>query len=415
MPTRRGRARAEHPRGQQPHLPPRHLPSPGGPKPRRERAQACCGKPCGDFGVYRAPVHRRPSQRQRPRARACGHPQDPPGDLPHSLASLGSPEALHRGPCARTRARTHAASVQGARSRESPAEGGGPRSSPRDRQLCSLGPKAARSRTSSRAAAELGRCSRRVRQSWRGASAAWQRPRLRGCRAGRARKGAPSWTANSARRASADGSEPSSQRPRISWKLQELRPGGTPPPRPSRRRACGRNTSSLSTRPEGSANAPGAATETPPLASVGGSKRSIETSEVSSPPYPCRPATENAFHNNWRSAKPSNHAHSSGNSQVNGRRFRSPRTPARGVTSLPAAPRAATPVRFDLCSDESANAATRTTIGASKSQQPRVPARPSGRRRRGLVRAPLRRARGIAEAAHESPPALPVHRRASSV
>ena len=70
-----------------------------------------------------------------------------------------------------------------------PQTGGGPRSSPRDRQLRSLGQKAAWSRTSSRAGAELGRCSRRVRRSWRGASAAWQRPRLRGCRAGRARKG----------------------------------------------------------------------------------------------------------------------------------------------------------------------------------------------------------------------------------
>jgi len=160
------------------------------------------------------------------------------------------------------------------------------------------------------------------------------------------------------------------------------------PCRPLCRLACGGTTRGHPTMPVCSAGTPGTATETPPLASVGGSKRSIETSEVSSPPYPCRPAIENGFHNNWRSAKPSNHALSRGSSQVNGRRFRSPRTPARGVTSLPAAPRAATPERFDLCSDESANEATRNTIGASKSHQPRVPARPSGRRRRGLVRAP---------------------------
>jgi hypothetical protein len=46
-----------------------------------------------------------------------------------------------------------------------------------------------RASAGARAGAELGRCARRVRQSWSGASAAWQRPRLRGCRAGRARKG----------------------------------------------------------------------------------------------------------------------------------------------------------------------------------------------------------------------------------
>ena len=54
---------------------------PGRPKPRRERTKACCGKPGGDVGVFRSPVHRRASQRQRPRARPRGHPQDPSGDL----------------------------------------------------------------------------------------------------------------------------------------------------------------------------------------------------------------------------------------------------------------------------------------------------------------------------------------------
>jgi len=220
---------------------------------------------------------------------------------------------------------------------------------------------------------------------------------------------------SSASHGSANDSGASSQRPRISWKLQELRPGGTPPSRPSRRRACGRNTSSLSTKPVDSTSRRGAATETPPLASVGDSKRSIETSEFSSPPYPCGPATENGFQNNWRSAKPSNPGPSGGSSRLNGRRFRRLRILAHGVISSPPAPHTATPVQFDLRNDESANEVMRITIGASKSYQPRVPARPSGRRRRGLVRAPLRRARGIAEAAHESPPALPVHRRASSV
>ncbi len=53
----------------------------------------------------------------------------------------------------------------------------------------------------------------------------------------------PSSAASSARRASANGSEPSTERPRISWKLQEMRPGDTPPPLPSRLTAYGRNTS----------------------------------------------------------------------------------------------------------------------------------------------------------------------------
>jgi len=142
--------------------------------------------------------------------------------------------------------------------------------------------------------------------------------------------------------------------------LQELRPGGTPPSRPSRRRACGRNTSSLSTKPVDSASRRGAATETPPLASVGDSKRSIETSEVSSPPYPCGPATENGFHNNWRSAKPSNPGPSSGSSRFNGRRFRRLRTPAHGVISSPVAPHTATLVRFDFYGDQSESEAVPT-------------------------------------------------------
>ena len=70
-------------------------------------------------------------------------------------------------------------------------------------------------------------------------------------------------------------------------------------------------------------------------------------------PYPCRTETENAFHNNWRSAKPSNLGPSSESSRINGRRFRSPRTPAHGVISSPVAPHTAIHVRFDFYGDES--------------------------------------------------------------
>ena len=122
-----------------------------------------------------------------------------------------------------------------------------------------------------------------------------------------------------------------------------------------------------------SANTPGAATETPPLASVGGSKRSIETSEVSSPPYPCRATTEDAFHGNFGSAKPSNPGPSSGSSQSNGGRFRRLRTLAHGVISSPVAPHTATPVRFDFYSDQGGSEAVQTTYGSCEMCQALVP------------------------------------------
>ena len=112
--------------------------------------------------------------------------------------------------------------------------------------------------------------------------------------------------------------------------------------------------------PVSNATTLGAATETPPLTSVRGSKRSIGTSEVSSPPYPCRPATGNRFCNNWRSAKPSNPGPSSGSSRSNGRRFRRLRTPAHGVISSPVAPHTATLVRFDFYGDQSESEAVPT-------------------------------------------------------
>ena len=73
-----------------------------------------------------------------------------------------------------------------------------------------------------------------------------------------------------------------------------------------------------------------------------------------------RTATENGFHNNWRSAKPSNPGPSSGSSQSNGERFRRLRTPAHGVISSPLAPHIAKPVRFDFYSDQSGSEAVPT-------------------------------------------------------
>ena len=82
-------------------------------------------------------------------------------------------------------------------------------------------------------------------------------------------------------------------------------------------------------------------------------------------PYPRRTATEDGFSNNWRSAEPSNPGPSSGRSQPNEGRFRSPRTSARGVISSPVAPRSATPARFDF---ESGNAAVPSKNGSCEMQ-----------------------------------------------
>ena len=159
--------------------------------------------------------------------------------------------------------------------------------------------------------------------------------------------------ASSASLGCANDSGTSKRRPRVSWKIVGARFIGTRPSRPPCRKAYGWTTRSRSTKPGCSANTPGAATETPHPASVDDSRRSIDTSETSSPPYPSRAATESAFHNSSRSAKPSNLGPSSGSSQINGRRFRSPRTPAAGVISSPVAPHTTTPVPFDFCVDES--------------------------------------------------------------
>jgi hypothetical protein len=127
------------------------------------------------------------------------------------------------------------------------------------------------------------------------------------------------------------------------------------------RRACGRITRSYSSEAVLNGKTHGIGTGATPLVTVGDSRRSIDTSDGFSAPYPCRTETENAFHNNWLSTEPSNPGPSDESSQVNGRRFRSRRTLAVGVISLPAAPRTATPVRFDFCSDESASE-VRTTL-----------------------------------------------------
>jgi len=164
--------------------------------------------------------------------------------------------------------------------------------------------------------------------------------------------------ASSASLGCANDSGTSKRRPRVSWKRAGAGLTGIRLSRPRCRRACGMTTRSHSTKPVCSANTPGTATGTPPPASVDDSRRSIATSDASSPPYPSRAATESAFHNSSRSAKPSNLGPSGASSPINGRRFGSPRTLARGDISSPAAPHTATPVRFDFCLDESRNEAT---------------------------------------------------------
>jgi len=136
---------------------------------------------------------------------------------------------------------------------------------------------------------------------------------------------------------------------------------GIRPCRPRCRRACGRSTRSYSSEAVLNGKTHGITIGATRLATVGDSRRSIDTSDAFSAPYPCRTETENAFHNNWRSAKPSNPGPSDESSQFNGRRFRSRRTLAVGVVSLPAAPRTATLVRFDFCSDENSSE-IRTTL-----------------------------------------------------
>ncbi|MGB3051166.1 MAG: hypothetical protein WBB42_09215 [Polyangiales bacterium] len=118
--------------------------------------------------------------------------------------------------------------------------------------------------------------------------------------------------------------------------------------------------SSVSTGPVDGGNKPGAATETAPPASVGGSKRSIGTSEASLLPYPYLAATEDGFHNNWGVAKPSNPGLSSGSSQSNGERFRRLRILAHGVILSLVEPHTAMPVRFDFYSDQSGSEAVPT-------------------------------------------------------
>jgi hypothetical protein len=56
-------------------------------------------------------------------------------------------------------------------------------------------------------------------------------------------------------------------------------------------------------------------------------------------------------------------------SQINGRRFRSPRTLAHGVISWRAAPRAVMPERFDFCNDESGSEFRTLSRGADRQRQ----------------------------------------------
>ena len=81
-------------------------------------------------------------------------------------------------------------------------------------------------------------------------------------------------------------------------------------------------------------------------------------------PYPRRTATENGFHNNWRSAKSSNPGPSSGSSQSNGGRFSRLGILAHGAISSPAAPQPGTPLRFDSYSEQSGSEAVATKKGS---------------------------------------------------
>ena len=96
-----------------------------------------------------------------------------------------------------------------------------------------------------------------------------------------------------------------------------------------------------------SASTPGAATETSPLATVNASKRSTDTSEASSPPYPCRDATEDSFQT---TRAPASHRIPGPQAEARNptrRRFRRPAPGDLAPLRRAAAPRTATPVRSD--------------------------------------------------------------------
>ena len=78
--------------------------------------------------------------RYRSRAHPRRDQQDPSRDLSDSLARLGPPEAIHRGPGPRAGARPDTPSVEDARPREGPAASCRLRSPPWNRQLRALGP-----------------------------------------------------------------------------------------------------------------------------------------------------------------------------------------------------------------------------------------------------------------------------------
>ena len=140
-----------------------------------------CGQACGYSGVFRASVRRCASQRYGSRAHPRCHQQDSPRDLSHSLARVGPPEALHRGPGPREGARPDTASVEDARPRKDSRASHRLRSPPRHPQLRALGPRKSPARDTGGRATKVGRRTRSLRPFRGRDSAAWQRPRIRGC------------------------------------------------------------------------------------------------------------------------------------------------------------------------------------------------------------------------------------------
>ena len=94
-----------------------------------------------------------------------------------------------------------------------------------------------------------------------------------------------------------------------------------------------------------------------------------ELSRASSPRYPWPGATEYSSDDNSRFDKPSKPEPSSESSRSNAQRFKRPGIRGLGTTSLRPEPPSATPARFDLCSDESANATVSARKGSCEIQR----------------------------------------------
>jgi hypothetical protein len=187
--ARRCRPSAEHPRRKQTYVSPRCVTSPRRSAARTKRASASCRKSCGYSGVFGTPVHRSASQRHRSRAHPRRDQQDPSRDFSDSLACLGPPKAIHRGPGPRTGAQPDTTSVEDARPREDPAASGRLRSPPWSGKLRALGPGKSSACFVDNRVAKLGRRARRLQSFRRSDSRARQRAGIRRRRARRTGEG----------------------------------------------------------------------------------------------------------------------------------------------------------------------------------------------------------------------------------